>query len=210
MRLQGKVGLITGGTSGIGSATAVRFAKEGAKVAITGRNAERGAKVVAQVEEVGGEGLFIACDVRLADDCKNAVDATLELHFTEWGAEQRGAVGPRAPYHAARRNVTRLGVPRNRGHVDFVRAAIEVDDVARDPRYQEGGAVLRCALVELVDVDVRIAKDRRGRGFDLALDVVRNEQARVRHFDEHRRRRLLGGGELDERHEGAQAVNDSR
>lgn len=78
MRLEGKVGLITGGTSGIGSATAVRFAKEGAKVAVTGRSVERGADVVAQIEEAGGEGLFIACDVRLADDCKRAVDATLE------------------------------------------------------------------------------------------------------------------------------------
>ena len=71
MRLEGKVGLITGGTSGIGSATAIRFAIEGAKVAITGRNPDRGQEVVREIEAIGGDAMFIRSDVRIAADCRN-------------------------------------------------------------------------------------------------------------------------------------------
>jgi len=78
MKLAGKVALITGGTSGIGSATAVRFAAEGAKVAITGRNAERGEQVVRDIEASGGEALFLRADVRSAADCRQAVERTLQ------------------------------------------------------------------------------------------------------------------------------------
>jgi NAD(P)-dependent dehydrogenase (short-subunit alcohol dehydrogenase family) len=78
MRLKGKVALITGGTSGIGSATAIRFAKEGAAVTITGRNAERGEDVVRDIVAAGGEALFVCADVRSAADCRNAVERTLE------------------------------------------------------------------------------------------------------------------------------------
>jgi NAD(P)-dependent dehydrogenase (short-subunit alcohol dehydrogenase family) len=78
MRLEGKVALITGGTSGIGRASAVRMAKEGAKIAITGRNDERGAAVVKEIGDSGGEAIYIHSDVMLAADCRNAVDKTLE------------------------------------------------------------------------------------------------------------------------------------
>jgi len=78
MRLKGKVALITGGTSGIGSATAVRFAGEGAAVVITGRNPERGEQVVQDIVANGGEALFIRSDVRNAEDCRQAVAQTLE------------------------------------------------------------------------------------------------------------------------------------
>jgi len=79
MRLQDKVALITGGTSGIGEATAKLFAKEGAKVAITGLHDERGAAVVREIRQHNGDSgcMFIHSDVRLADDCKRAVDETL-------------------------------------------------------------------------------------------------------------------------------------
>jgi NAD(P)-dependent dehydrogenase (short-subunit alcohol dehydrogenase family) len=78
MRLKDKVALITGGTSGIGEATALLFAKEGAEVAITGRNQKRGAAVVARIKQVGNGGIFVRADVSHAADCRRAVEQTIE------------------------------------------------------------------------------------------------------------------------------------
>jgi NAD(P)-dependent dehydrogenase (short-subunit alcohol dehydrogenase family) len=78
MKLDGKVALVTGGNSGIGSATAALFAKEGAIVVLTGRNQERGEQVAQTINEAGGKAMFIRCDVRVADECRQAVEQTLE------------------------------------------------------------------------------------------------------------------------------------
>jgi NAD(P)-dependent dehydrogenase (short-subunit alcohol dehydrogenase family) len=77
MRLQHRVALITGGTSGIGEAVAGLFAREGADVAIAGRNESRGHAVTARILESGGKAIFVRTDVRHAAECKRAVDATL-------------------------------------------------------------------------------------------------------------------------------------
>jgi NAD(P)-dependent dehydrogenase (short-subunit alcohol dehydrogenase family) len=77
MRLIDRVALITGGTSGIGRATALLFAQEGARVVITGRDQVRGREVVVDIERLGGTAIFVRSDVRLADDCRQAVEETL-------------------------------------------------------------------------------------------------------------------------------------
>jgi NAD(P)-dependent dehydrogenase (short-subunit alcohol dehydrogenase family) len=77
MRLEHKVALITGGTSGIGEGTAVLFAKEGAKVSITGRNEERGHAVAEKIMSDGGKAIFMRADVRKAKECLHAVEETL-------------------------------------------------------------------------------------------------------------------------------------
>src|SRR3982074_599070 len=77
MLLKDQVALITGGTSGIGEATAVVVSKEGAKIAITGRNQDRGAALVQQIKQQSRDALFIKADVSLAADCRRAVDETV-------------------------------------------------------------------------------------------------------------------------------------
>jgi NAD(P)-dependent dehydrogenase (short-subunit alcohol dehydrogenase family) len=76
--LEGKVGLVTGGGSGIGRATAVMFAEEGARVTVADCNAEAGRETVATIEATGGEALFVEMDVARAGDVEAMVTATVE------------------------------------------------------------------------------------------------------------------------------------
>lgn len=77
-RLENKKAVITGGTSGIGEATAIMYAKEGAEVVITGRNAEKGEAIVKQITDDGGKAWFIAADLRDKDSIKKLFDFAIE------------------------------------------------------------------------------------------------------------------------------------
>jgi 3-oxoacyl-[acyl-carrier protein] reductase len=75
--LKDKVAVVTGGTQGIGRATALRLAAEGAKVVVCARGRERLDAVVAEIRAAGGTAHAVAADVALADDCARIVDETL-------------------------------------------------------------------------------------------------------------------------------------
>jgi len=91
--LQNKIALITGGTSGIGKATALAFAHEGAKVVLSGRREKEGAEVVAEIKKLGGEASFFRADVAEEADVKALVDFTgstygrLDIAFNNAGIE---------------------------------------------------------------------------------------------------------------------------
>lgn len=81
-RLKGKVAIITGASSGIGRATALLFAQEGARVALGDVDEAGGAETVRQVQAAGGEAFFQRTDVSLAADA----DALAAAVLKRWGA----------------------------------------------------------------------------------------------------------------------------
>lgn len=80
MRLQNKIAIITGAGSGIGKATALLFAKEGAKVIVANRREEKGQATVEEIKNQGGEAVFIKTDVSKWEDVSNMVEKTVETY----------------------------------------------------------------------------------------------------------------------------------
>src|ERR1019366_4963404 len=91
--LEGKVGLVTGGTSGIGRDSAVLFAKAGAKVVVAGRREVEGEETIELVRAVGGEAIFVKADVSKASEVETLVQKTvgkfgrLDVAFNNAGIE---------------------------------------------------------------------------------------------------------------------------
>jgi NAD(P)-dependent dehydrogenase (short-subunit alcohol dehydrogenase family) len=91
-----KVVLVTGGTSGIGKATAIKFARAGAKVVVSGRREKEGAEVVNEITKLGGEAAFVRGDVAKDADIQAMVQLTVEkfgkldVAFNNAGVEWTG------------------------------------------------------------------------------------------------------------------------
>ena len=75
-----KVAIVTGGSSGIGRATAVALAKEGVKVTVAARRAKEGEETVRLVKEAESEGIFMKTDVANEDDVRSMVDKTVKTY----------------------------------------------------------------------------------------------------------------------------------
>ncbi|MBX3604884.1 MAG: glucose 1-dehydrogenase [Piscinibacter sp.] len=95
-QFSGKVALVTGASSGLGEATAWRFAQEGAKVVVAARRADQGARVVQRIADAGGEAHFVQADVSRAGDVERLVAATLErFGRLDCAVNNAGIAGPR-------------------------------------------------------------------------------------------------------------------
>lgn len=82
MRLNGKVALITGGATGIGKTTAIRFANEGAKVVVTDINEAGASETAAQIKATGGEAIAFRHDVSSEDNWKQIVEDAVKAYGT--------------------------------------------------------------------------------------------------------------------------------
>lgn len=95
---QNQVALVTGGTSGIGCATALAFARHGARVVVAGRREKEGAAVVSEIETLGGEAMFVRTDVtREADNeavVRRAIERFGRLDIAFNNAGTIGTLGP--------------------------------------------------------------------------------------------------------------------
>jgi A-factor type gamma-butyrolactone 1'-reductase (1S-forming) len=92
----GQVALVTGASSGLGEATAWRFAQEGAKVVVAARRADQGDRVVQRIVAAGGEALFVQADVSRAADVERLLASTLDrFGRLDCAVNNAGIAGPR-------------------------------------------------------------------------------------------------------------------
>ena len=99
MELEGKVGLVTGGTLGIGRDTAILFAKAGVKVVVAGRREVEGEETVELVRAAGGDGLFVKTDVSKASQVETLIQKVVEkFGRLDVAFNNAGIEGVLAPY----------------------------------------------------------------------------------------------------------------
>lgn len=92
----GKVALVTGGSSGLGEATALKFAEQGAKVVIAARRVEQSNQVMQRIQKLGGEAHFIQTDLGSSVAIENMVKGVIDQYGRlDCAVNNAGIVGPR-------------------------------------------------------------------------------------------------------------------
>ena len=76
----GKVALVTGGSSGIGRATAIKLGEQGARVVVAARREKEGKETAEMIKKAGGEAMFVQTDVRIASQVENMVQQTVKRY----------------------------------------------------------------------------------------------------------------------------------
>jgi NAD(P)-dependent dehydrogenase (short-subunit alcohol dehydrogenase family) len=76
----GKVALVTGGSSGIGRAAAIKLGERGARVVVANRREKEGMETVEMIKKAGGEAMFVRTDVRIASQVENMVNQTVKRY----------------------------------------------------------------------------------------------------------------------------------
>ena len=96
---ENKTVVITGGTSGIGKATALAFSQEGANVVVSGRRISEGENVVREITSAGGNAIFVRTDVSREDDIIALIEKTVATFGALHIAFNNAGVEPIRPAH---------------------------------------------------------------------------------------------------------------
>lgn len=118
-RLQDKVAIVTGSTQGIGEAIACGFAREGAKVVVCGRSAEKGQRVTKAIKDDGGLAHFIQFELgdeqSVVDLIKHTVSHFGDLHIVVHNAHPTEHTGAEPPASPTRLTILSLTSPQRPG-----------------------------------------------------------------------------------------------
>lgn len=137
----GKVALVTGATSGIGKATAIMFARNGAKTVVAGRNRQRGQEVVGQIESEGGEAIFVEVDMQDQVEIKQMIDTTVETFGRlDFAFNNAGISGRPALTHETKLRDFREIIDVNLNSV-FLSMKYELEEMVKNG----GGNIVNCS-----------------------------------------------------------------
>lgn len=95
-RMEGKVAVVTGSTSGIGRGIAVLLARESAKVVVAGRNSEAGSEVVQEIRDLGRQAIFAQTDITKESDCQRLIRTAVDSYGTVDVLVNNAGIFPRA------------------------------------------------------------------------------------------------------------------
>ena len=143
MLLENKVIIVTGATSGIGAATALEAARQGAKVVLAGRREDKGEALAERIRVEGGKALFVRTDVTRPDDIETLVARTLQVFDRLDGAfNNAGIPGPVGTFVDLPAEEYRKLMTVN---LDSVMTCMQHE--IRAMRKTGGGAIVNCASI---------------------------------------------------------------